>query len=154
MLMNRLFAFRPTSRALPALALTAQLSGAGTCLQAQLSPTVPGAAPEEGQAPSAMTDSSTIKVNFQSLPIQAIIPLYTQLTGKKIIQDSALTGEPLRIVAPEPLPIREAVAFIEATAVLNGYVFINVDSKTAKLIHHSGGKSPTPEGLRVYRSLR
>ncbi|MES2595495.1 MAG: secretin N-terminal domain-containing protein [Verrucomicrobiota bacterium] len=152
--MNRLLAFRPSSRAIPALALTALLSGAGTCLQAQLSPTVPGTAVEEGQASAPMTDGSTIKLNFQSVPIQAIIPLYTQLTGKKIIQDSALTGEPLRIVAPEPLPIREAVAFIEATAVLNGYVFINVDSKTAKLIHHSGGKSPTPEGLRVYRSLR
>jgi general secretion pathway protein D len=151
--MNRLLAFCPFSGAVPALALTALLSGAGTSLQAQLAPTVPGAAPANGQTPSVMTDSSTIKLNFQSVPIQAIIPLYTQLTGKKIIQDSALTGEPLRIVAPEPLPVREAIAFIEATAVLNGYVFINVDSKTAKLIHHSGGKSPTPEGLKVYRSL-
>ncbi|GEP45381.1 secretin N-terminal domain-containing protein [Brevifollis gellanilyticus] len=152
--MNRFFALRPSSRAIPALALTALLSGAGTCLQAQLSPTVPGSAAEGQPSQAPMTDGSTIKLNFQSVPIQAIIPLYTQLTGKKIIQDSALTGEPLRIVAPEPLPIREAVEFIEATAVLNGYVFINVDSKTAKLIHHSGGKSPTPEGLKVYRSLR
>lgn len=152
--MNRFFALRPSSRAIPALALTALLSGAGTCLQAQLSPTVPGSATEGQPSQAPMTDGSTIKLNFQSVPIQAIIPLYTQLTGKKIIQDSALTGEPLRIVAPEPLPIREAVEFIEATAVLNGYVFINVDSKTAKLIHHSGGKSPTPEGLKVYRSLR
>jgi type II secretion system protein D len=100
-----------------------------------------------------VSDSSTIKLNFQNVPIQAIIPLYTQLTGKKIIQDSSLQGEPLRIVAPEPLPVREAVSFIEATMLLNGYVFIPVDARTVKLIHHSGGKSPTPEGLPVYRNL-
>lgn len=107
-----------------------------------------------GAASPQIHGDSAIKLNFQNVPAQAIIPLYTQLTGKKIIQDSSLQGEPLRIVAPEPLPAREAISFIEATMLLNGYVFIPVDSKTVKLIHHSGGKSPTPEGLPVYRSMK
>ncbi|MEN3942489.1 secretin N-terminal domain-containing protein [Prosthecobacter sp. SYSU 5D2] len=105
------------------------------------------------QSPS-LDDTATIRVNFPSSPVQAIIPFYTQITGKKIILDSALQGEPLRIIAPEPLTRREAVAFIEATLLLNGYAIIPVDDKTVKLIHHSGGKSPTPEGLRVYNSIR
>ncbi len=109
--------------------------------------------PAQTPAKASLSESSTIKLNFQNVPVQAIIPLYTQLTGKKIIQDSSLQGEPLRIVAPEPLPIKEAVSFIEATLLLNGYVFIPVDARTVKLIHHSGGKSPTPEGLPVYRNL-
>lgn len=100
------------------------------------------------------SEAATIKVNFPSSPVQAIIPFYTQITGKKIILDSALQGEPLRIIAPEPLTRREAVAFIEATLLLNGYAIIPVDDTTVKLIHHSGGKSPTPEGLRVYNSIK
>ncbi|MBB5036849.1 secretin N-terminal domain-containing protein [Prosthecobacter dejongeii] len=99
-------------------------------------------------------DSATIKVNFPSTPVQAIIPFYTQITGKKIILDSALQGEPLRIIAPQPLTRREAVAFIEATLLLNGYAIIPVDATTVKLIHHNGGKSPTPEGLKVYNSIK
>lgn len=97
---------------------------------------------------------ATIRVNFPNTPVQAIIPFYTQITGKKIILDSALQGEPLRIIAPEPLTRQEAVAFIEATLLLNGYAIIPVDAATVKLIHHSGGKSPTPEGLRVYNSIK
>ena len=38
-------------------------------------------------------EGASIKVNFPSAPIQAIIPFYTQLTGKKLILDSALQGE-------------------------------------------------------------
>ncbi|HEY1084206.1 MAG TPA: secretin N-terminal domain-containing protein [Prosthecobacter sp.] len=100
------------------------------------------------------SESATIKVNFPSTPVQAIIPFYTQITGKKIILDSALQGEPLRIISPQPLTRREAVAFIEATLLLNGYAIIPVDATTVKLIHHNGGKSPTPEGLKVYNSIR
>lgn len=99
-------------------------------------------------------ESATIKVNFPNTPVQAIIPFYTQITGKKFILDSSLAGEPLRIVAPDPLTRAEAVAFIEATLILNGYAIIPVDDKTVKLIHHSGGKSPTPEGLKVYHSIK
>lgn len=121
--------------------------------QPQLPPTTPAAGSAE-LPPLAINDSSTIKVNFPSSPVQAIIPFYTQITGKKIILDSALQGEPLRIIAPQPLSRREAIAFIEATLLLNGYAIIPVDATTAKLIHHNGGKSPTPEGLKVYSSIR
>lgn len=99
-------------------------------------------------------EGASIKVNFPSAPIQAIIPFYTQLTGKKLILDSGLQGEQLRIISPQLLSKRDAIAFIEATLLLNGYAIINVDATTAKLINHAGGKSPTADGLKVYSSLR
>lgn len=99
-------------------------------------------------------DNATIKVNFPSAPIQAIIPFYTQLTGKKLILDSALQGEQLRIISPQMLTKKDAIAFIEATMLLNGYVIIHIDDNTAKLINHAGGKSPTADGLKVYNSIR
>ncbi len=99
-------------------------------------------------------EGATIKVNFPSAPIQAIIPFYTQLTGKKLILDSALGGEPLRIISPQMLTKKDAIDFIEATLLLNGYAIIHIDATTAKVINQSGGKSPTAAGLKVYNSLR
>lgn len=99
-------------------------------------------------------DSAMVKVNFPSAPIQAIIPFYTSLTRKKLILDSSLQGEQLRIISPEPLPKKEAIAFIEATLLLNGYALINVDATTAKLINNGAGKSPTADGLKVYHHVR
>jgi len=120
-----------------------------------LSPAVP-APSQSGDAAAYVPvgEGASIKVNFPSAPIQAIIPFYTQLTGKKLILDSALQGEQLRIISPQLLTKRDAIAFIEATLLLNGYAIINVDATTAKLINHAGGKSPTADGLKVYNSLR
>lgn len=100
-----------------------------------------------------ISDSAMVKVNFPSAPIQAIIPFYTSLTRKKLILDSSLKGEQLRIISPEPLTKKDAIAFIEATLLLNGYALIHVDSSTAKLINSGAGKNPTADGLRVYHNI-
>lgn len=106
-----------------------------------------------GNLPPLVNDNALIKVNFPNSPVQAIIPFYTQLTGKKMILDSSLQGESLRILAPKPLTKNEAVSFIEATLLLNGYAVIPVDKETVKLLHHSGGKSPGAENLPVFNSI-
>lgn len=106
-----------------------------------------------GNLPPLVNDNALIKVNFPNSPVQAIIPFYTQLTGKKMILDSSLQGESLRIIAPKPLTKKEAVGFIEATLLLNGYAVIPVDKETVKLLHHSGGKSPGAENLPVFNSI-
>jgi type II secretion system protein D len=147
---------------LPNLARAAGMSGLAAAifggltvnLSAQVTATVPGGGSEPGQnATSPVNDGSMIRVNFPNTPVQAIIPFYTQITGKKMILDSALQGEPLRIIAPDPLTRTEAIAFIEATLLLNGYAIIPVDPKTVKLIHHSGGKNPASHGLNVYTAI-
>ncbi|MBX7210487.1 MAG: hypothetical protein K1X78_19410 [Verrucomicrobiaceae bacterium] len=100
-----------------------------------------------------MDDNAMIKINFTNTPVQAIVPLYERLTGKKIITDSALTGESMRINALNPLPKKKAISFIEASLLLNGYAIIPVDKDTVKLLHHSGGKSPGAENLPVFNSI-
>lgn len=141
-----------------AVMLVLLILGARHAAKAQqpgLAPTVPVPA---GQANAGtyvpVGEGASIKVNFPSAPIQAIIPFYTQLTGKKLILDSALQGEQLRIISPQMLTKKDAIAFIEATLLLNGYAIIHIDATTAKLINHGGGKSPTNNGLKVYNSLR
>ena len=114
---------------------------------------VKGATGLEG-ADGVLGEDALVTVNFPNTPVQAVIPFYTRLTGKKMILDSRLQGDALRMIAPTPLTKKEAIAFIESTLLLNGYAIIQMNSTTVKLLQHSGGKSPSPEGLPVYSSIR
>lgn len=107
-----------------------------------------------GGAQGPIDDNSLIKVAYMNTPVQAIIPVYERLTGKKMILDSSLQGESLRIMSLNPLTKKQAVSFIEASLLLNGYAVIPVDKDTVKLLHHSGGKSPGSENLQVYNSIK
>ncbi|MEI7775553.1 MAG: secretin N-terminal domain-containing protein, partial [Verrucomicrobiota bacterium] len=106
------------------------------------------------QAWAETADNDHVTVNFPNSPVAAIIPFYSQLTGKKMILDAGLQGEMLRIIGTRPLTKREAVAFIESSLLLNGYAVLPIDQETVKLIHHSGGKNPRSEGLPVITSAR
>jgi general secretion pathway protein D len=122
-------------------------------------PPSPGVAPRalnsagQPSAPATPPDGTLIKVNFPNTPIQGIIPFYQQLTGKMMILDGSLQGESLKIIGTRPLTKDEALAFIEASLLLNGYAIIDVDPQTVKLIHHSGGKHPSSENIPVYSSI-
>ncbi len=136
-----------------AFSVVSVLASGVPCNLAQAQVT-PGTPPEQAPIPMTVNDSSLIKVNFPNTPVQAIIPFYTQLTGQKMILDSNLQGESLRIIAPNPLSKREAIGFIEATLLLNGYSIIQVNKDTVKLIHQTGGKDPASEGLPVFSSIK
>ncbi|MDB6075985.1 MAG: Type secretion system protein, partial [Verrucomicrobiaceae bacterium] len=142
----------PRSWSIAALALI------GTCsLHAQApagSPTQTLGTKSQSEVQDNGPDGANIKVNFINTPIMGIIPVYQQITGKKMILDSQLQGETLKIVGVRPMTKKEAVAFIDASLLLNGYAIIEKDPETVMLIHASGGKSPTPEGLPVYSSIR
>lgn len=117
-------------------------------------PTGTAGSPPPGSSYSPIGNDATIKVNFPNTPIQAIIPFYIQLTGKKMILDSSLQGEALKMIAPEPLTKKEAINFIHATLLLNGYAIIPKGDSTVMLIHHQGGKSPATQGLPVVSAFR
>jgi general secretion pathway protein D len=71
-----------------------------------------------------------------------------------MILTSNLQGESLRIIGPKPMTKREAVQYIEATLLLNGYAVVPWDDETVTLIHHSGGEDPSSLGLPVYNAIR
>ncbi|MBL9129926.1 MAG: hypothetical protein JNG86_01920 [Verrucomicrobiaceae bacterium] len=120
-----------------------------------LQPTVPP--PAEAPAASGtyqpIGEGATVKLNFPSVPVQAIIPFYQELTGRKLILDSNLQGNQLRIVSPHLLTRKDAVAFIESTLLLNGYAFIQKDATTSLLINHGANANVPAVGLPVYHSL-
>ena len=75
-------------------------------------------------AQQAGDESPSIKVNFPNTPVQGIIPVYQQLTGKKMILDGTLQHETLKIIGTRPRTKKEAINFIEASLLLNGYAVI------------------------------
>ncbi len=116
-------------------------------------PAAAGSAPASSDY-QALDDSALIKVNFPNTPIMGIIPFYQQLTGKNMILDGSLQGETLRIIGVRPMSKKEALRFIDASLLLNGYAIIEKDPTTVMLIHHTGGKSPTAEGLPVFTAIK
>jgi general secretion pathway protein D len=144
---------RPLASVGLGLLLLAHASSLSAQSPAPITPGTAGSSPPPNPYASINNDA-TIKVNFPNTPIQALIPFYIQLTGKKIILDSSLQGEALKMIAPEPLTKQEAINFIHATLLLNGYAIIPKDDTTVMLLHHSGGKSPAPEGLPVFSAFR
>ena len=142
--------FRPQFR--PAVLLAVILAATSAKrLDAQL-PTSPAGSVSPVEKP--LSDDATVKVNFPNTPIQGIIPFYQQLTGKMMILDGSLQGESLRIIGTRPLSKKEALHFIEASLLLNGYAIIDVDPQTVKLIHHMGGKHPSAENIPVFSSIK
>ena len=72
----------------------------------------PPSAEQESASTAAykpLGEGASIKVNFPSAPIQAIIPFYQELTGRKLILDSNLAGNPLRIISPHLLTREQAM---------------------------------------------
>jgi len=97
----------------------------------------------------ASSPSTGVMVNFPSAPVRVILPLYSELTGRNVIVDAAIPPEPMRLVSQRSLDVKEATAFIESSLLLNGLVFVPVDSKTVKLVSAANGKSPRSESLPV-----
>ncbi len=112
--------FHRLLRLLPALVL------AGALLHAQTP--IPVATPKP--APSR----ETVQISLPSNPVTDYALYYQNLTGKRIIMDSNLSGPPISLVVPQPVTKEEAAALIESVLVLNGYAIVNVDEHTIKLL--------------------
>lgn len=89
-----------------------------------------------------------VTLQFPNGQISDIANYYEVLTGKTLIRDAAAAGSPVPIFAPNPIPKDEAIALIESALLLNGYVIVDVDEKTAKLLGQS--KSPKSEAIPLY----
>ena len=93
----------------------------------------------------------TVNLNFQNSPVTEILGLYEQLSNKRLIRDSAVAqGAPLTIAVPGEVPKSEAIRLIEASLLLNGYTFVEMDDQTVKILGPS--KFPRSQGIPIYSS--
>jgi len=85
-------------------------------------------------ATKSVSGVNTLKLNFPDDRVETIISLYEKLKGKKVSVDPSAKGNRVKIVAPEPLPPQDAIAFIEAALLLNGFALAadNPDNLTLR----------------------
>lgn len=95
-----------------------------------------------------------VTLQFPNNPIADILATYESLTGKRIIRDANLAGVNLTIVVPKPMPKDQAIRFIEAVMLLNGYNIVPGPDDTLKVISFTNGKSPRSEGVPIYADSR
>jgi type II secretion system protein D len=111
-----------------ALLLLALLLFAPLSTQAQQS-----AAPDH-TTEEAPSNEKMDTLQFPHASVADVLMYYEQLTGKKIIRDSNLSGPELSIMVSKEIPQHEAVAMIESSLLLNGYTLLPVDEKTIKIL--------------------
>lgn len=87
-----------------------------------------------------------VSFQFPNGQIGEIANYYESLTGKTLIRDQTAVGQ-VTIVA-DNVSKEEAIALIESALILNNFVIVDVDDKTAKLLGQA--KSPKREAIPLY----
>jgi beta-lactamase regulating signal transducer with metallopeptidase domain len=92
---------------------------------------------------------SDITLNFPDDPVETVIAVYAKLKGQKVSVEPAAKGNRVKIFAPKPLSPEDAIAFIEASFLLNGFVFVadGPDNLTIR-------KTDTPQPSVIETKLR
>jgi general secretion pathway protein D len=88
-----------------------------------------------------------IALAFPNTPIIEILFIYEELTGLKIIRDAAVENATVSIETTGKLPKDQAIRYIEASLLLNGYSFIPAGEGMVKIL--SEGKQPVIEGAPI-----
>lgn len=99
-------------------------------------------------ASSPSVPSDKIKIQFPHTSIQEVLSLYENLTGKRIIRDSNLTGPELSIMIADPVSKKDAISILESSMLLNGYTLVPSDEKTIKVL--GPNRPPRTEGIPLY----
>jgi tetratricopeptide (TPR) repeat protein/predicted Ser/Thr protein kinase len=107
----------------------------------QYKPTHPKVVEVQDQIDELSDKDKAFAISFDGGQLQGIVPLYTQLTGRILILDSSIATKPIRITSQRPLNKPEAIDFLTASLLLNGYTFVEVDKDTSKLIQTNGQAS-------------
>ena len=88
--------------------------------------------------------------NYQNAPVNTILDLYEQLSGKHLIRDANLSGVPPVSINANGLSKAEMIKMIEATLLLNGVAIVPVDEHNVKVITVGTNKNPRSEGVKLY----
>jgi len=89
--------------------------------------------------------------NYQKRPVNDILDLYEQLSGKHLIRDANLDGAAIFVsLNATGLSKPEMVKMIEQVLLLNGVAIIPVDDHNLKVVTVGTNKNPRSEGVKIY----
>jgi general secretion pathway protein D len=90
-------------------------------------------------------------LNYQKAPVNTLLDLYEQYTGKHLIRDANLDGLPVVSMNATGLSKQETVKLIEATLLLNNVAIVPIDENTVKVVSIGvANKNPRAEGVKIY----
>jgi type II secretion system protein D len=107
------------------------------------------------EIPASAQDTGPVSpgtTSYQNAPVNTILDLYEQLTGKHLIRDANLSGVNPISLNISGLSKAETIKMIEQFLLLNGVAFIPVDDETMKVITVGTNKQPRSEGIEIYTS--
>lgn len=89
---------------------------------------------------------------YPNNPVGDILSLYEKLTDKTLIRDASLSASPnLSLIATKKMSRGEAIHFIEASLLLNGYSLVPDGGDRLKIIFTAPtAKNPRSEGVPIY----
>jgi general secretion pathway protein D len=89
--------------------------------------------------------------NYQNAPVNSILDLYEQLSGKHLIRDVNLASVQPISLNTTGLSKPEMLKMIKTDLLLNGVTIVPIDDRTEKaLATPAQGKNPRSEGLKLY----
>jgi general secretion pathway protein D len=104
-------------------------------------------------APLRAQDATPIQpgsTNYQKVPVNAILDLYENQSGKHLIRDANLDGAPPISVNVTGMSKQDSMKLIEATLLLNGVAIVPVDEQTMKVVTVGTNKNPRSEGVKLF----
>ncbi|HWB58228.1 MAG TPA: secretin N-terminal domain-containing protein [Chthoniobacteraceae bacterium] len=104
--------------------------------------------------PAAAPDEMVPALQYPNNPVSDILALYERLTGKVLIRDSSLTGQGavnISIISTKAMPKQQAIHFIEASLLLNGYTLVPDTENRVKVIFVARKEEgPRSEAVPLY----
>jgi general secretion pathway protein D len=88
--------------------------------------------------------------NYQKAPVNTILDLYEQLSGKHLVRDANLDGVPPVSINATGMSKPEMIKLIEEVLLLNGVAFVPIDDQNLKVVTVGTNKNPRSEGVKLY----
>jgi general secretion pathway protein D len=113
-----------------------------------------GSAPSTGgSAPgSSAPGSDFVVIQYPGYDLTEILVDYEEWTGKKVIRDANIEGVKVTIETTGELPKEQAIRYLEASLLLNGYAFVPAGPGLVKILA-ADAKRPSTEGTDFYTDV-
>lgn len=111
----------------------------------QISPTLQ----PQGGAPNLNPATESIIIQYPNTPLTQILLDYEEWTGLKIIRDANIEAVTVTIETTGELPKEQAIRYLEASLLLNGYAFVPAGPGLVKILA-ADAKRPSTEGTDLY----
>ncbi len=92
-------------------------------------------------------------LRFPNAQVTDILDIYEKMSRKTLIRGANLVGPTISVVSAEAMTQEQALRFIEASLLLNGFTLVPGPDNTVKVINAAGGSNPRSEAVPLHSSL-